>query len=142
MVAVNWTGKSAFVSEVPSGNNFSMDTHPDLGGENLGPTPLEAFQASLAACSAIDVVSILHKKKQRVTAYRVEVTGERGPEGQFPRPFLSLKLTHIVCGVDLDPAAVARAVELSDQKYCSVSATLRQSPRLTSEWRIESVEVE
>lgn len=142
MVAVNWNGRTAFTSETPSGNNFAMDTHPEMGGENLGPTPLEAFQAALAACSAIDVVSILHKKKQNVTAYRVEVSGERPPPGEFPRPFTSIRLTHIVCGVGIDPAAVARAVELSDQKYCSVSATLRQGPTLTSEWRIEPVEVE
>ncbi len=137
MVAVNWNGRSGFVSEVPSGNNFTMDTHPDYGGESLGPTPLEAFQAALAACTAIDVISILQKKKQKVRGYRIEVTGERPPRGEYPRPFLSMTVTHILVGQNIDPAAVARAVALSDEKYCSVSATLRQKPEIRSEWRIE-----
>lgn len=114
-----------------------MDTHPDYGGESLGPTPLEAFQAALAACTAIDVISILQKKKQKVRGYRIEVTGERPPEGEYPRPFLSMTVTHILVGQNIDPAAVARAVALSDEKYCSVSATLRQKPEIRSEWRVE-----
>jgi len=136
MVAVNWNGKSAFTSDVPSGNNFTMDTHPDYGGENLGPTPLEAFQAALAACTAIDVISILQKKKQVVTSYRVEVSGNRPPIGEFPRPFKNISVRHILTGENLDPIAVARAIELSDQKYCSVSATLCEAPPIESEWTI------
>lgn len=103
----------------------------------MGPTPFEAFMATLAACSAMDVISILNKKKQTVTSYRVEVDGERGPEGVYPRPFLSMTVKHILSGENLDPEAVKRAVELSDSKYCSVIATLRQAPTVTSEWQIE-----
>ncbi len=128
----------AFEATPPSGVKFVMDAHPESGGNNLGPTPLEAMLASMAACSAMDVISILRKKKQNVTSYRVEVEGERGPEGEYPRPYLSLRVRHIVKGENLDPAAVARAVELSDTKYCTVISTLRAAPKVESVWEIES----
>lgn len=114
-----------------------MDSHPDFGGQNLGPSPLEALLSSIAACSAVDVVTILQKKQQKLISYRIEVEGVRAPEGIFPRPYTSLTLRHIVQGDNVDPAAVERAVQLSDEKYCSVLATLRFSPEVKSEWSIE-----
>lgn len=137
MVTIEWKGGLAFEASPPSGNRFTMDAIPEVGGENRGPTPVEALMASLAACTAMDVLSILRKKKQVVTGYHVEVEGHRAPEGEWPRPFRSMIVRHIVRGEGLDPAAVERAVELSDSKYCTVLATLRQSPAVVSEWRIE-----
>jgi putative redox protein len=137
MVQVEWKGHMAFEATPPSGNRFTMDAHPEVGGENNGPTPVEALLASIAACSGMDVISILKKKQQKVTSYRMEIEGERAPEGQWPRPFLRIRLTHIIRGDNLDSAAVARAVELSDNKYCSVIATLRGSPAVESAWRID-----
>lgn len=138
MVTVNWLGGVAFEAAPPSGNKFVMDSHPDYGGRNLGPSPLEALLSAVAACSAVDVVSILEKKRQKLTSYRIEIEGVRAPEGEFPRPFLSLTIRHIVRGEDLNPHAVERAVELSDEKYCSVIATLRATPAIVSEWKIEA----
>jgi putative redox protein len=137
MVEVNWKGDMVFEADTPTGNKFVMDAYPEEGASNQGPTPLEALQSSLAACTAMDVISILHKKKQSVTSYRLEVEGERGPEDVYPRPFLSLTVRHIIKGKNLDPAAVKRAVELSDEKYCTVMATLRHGPTVKAEWRIE-----
>lgn len=137
MVEVNWKGEMEFEATPPSGVKFTMDAYPESGGHGLGPTPFEAFMCSMAACSAMDVISILRKKKQSVTSYRIEVDGERGPEDIYPRPFLSMVVKHIVSGENLDADAVKRAVELSDSKYCSVIATLRQAPKVTSEWVIE-----
>lgn len=116
-----------------------MDAYPKEGEVSRGPTPIETLLAAIGGCSAIDVLSILEKKRQKVTAYRVEVDGQRTAEGEFPRPFTSIVLRHIVTGEDLDPLAVERAVELSDQKYCSVIATLRSSPTVTSEYIIEDL---
>jgi putative redox protein len=127
----------AFEATPPTGNRFVLDAHPESGGHNQGPTPVEALLASVAACSAMDVISILEKKKQVVTSYRIEADGERGPQGQYPRPFLSMTVRHILKGENLDPVAVARAVQLSDEKYCTVLSTLRSSPKITSEWAIE-----
>ena len=139
MVTVNWVGGFAFEADPPSGNKFVMDSHDEFGGANRGPTPVEALLSSLAACSAIDVLSILQKKQQKVSGYRIEVDGERVAPGEYPRPFTSIVIRHIVVGEDIDPAAVARAVELSDQKYCSVIATLRATPEVKSEFKIEQL---
>jgi putative redox protein len=142
MVEVSWKGGMVFEALPPTGNIFTMDAHPELGGDHRGPTPVETLLGAIAACSAMDVVAILQKKRQVITGYRIEVEGVRGPEGQYPRPFLSLTVNHILSGTGpnggpLDPVAVARAVELSDGKYCSVIATLRSSPEVQSKWTIE-----
>ncbi|MBL8087131.1 MAG: OsmC family protein [Chthonomonas sp.] len=139
MVNVEWKGQMAFEANPPSGNRFVMDAYPEAGGANRGPTPLEALLSSIAACSAMDVISILEKKKQVVTSYRVEVDGERSaPEGAYPRPYTSITVRHIVAGDNLDPAAVERAVQLSDEKYCTVVSTLRAAPEVKSVWEIAS----
>lgn len=137
MFSVHWKGGMAFEADPPSGIRFTMDANPEAGGQGLGPTPIEVLVASVAACSAIDVVSILQKKKQKVTAYRTEIEWERSPQGTYPRPILSIIVRHVVSGEAIDPAAVQHAVKLSDAKYCSVIATLRQSPAITSEYRVE-----
>jgi putative redox protein len=138
MVIVNWTGGMSFEATPPSGIRFKMDAHPDFGGEGKGPSPVEALLSSIAACSAMDVLAILRKKQQKVSAYRIEVEGTRGPEGEYPRPFKSMIVRHIVTGDNIDPHAVEKAVELSDQKYCSVIATLREAPSVCSEFRVET----
>ena len=137
MVSVAWKGEMVFEAETPSGATVVMDSHPDHGGTGKGATPIETMLAAIGACSAMDVVGILLKKRQKVTSYRIEVDGERVPEGTWPRPFTTMVVRHILTGEDLDADAVARAVELSDEKYCSVVATLRASPKVTSEWVIE-----
>lgn len=137
MITVHWKGGLAFESRPPSGATLALDALPDSGGQGLGPTPVEALLISAAACSGMDVVSILAKKRQNVTSYRIEVEWQRAPEGEWPRPILGLILRHIVAGENLDPAAVARAVELSDVKYCTVVSTLRSAPAVSSEYHIE-----
>lgn len=137
MVIVEWKGDMAFEALPPSGNRFVMDAIPEAGGHDQGPTPVEGLCASVAACSAMDVISILQKKKQIVNAYRVEVEWERGPTGVWPRPITAMTVRHVVKGENLDPAAVARAVELTDEKYCTVIASLRATPTIQSVWQIE-----
>lgn len=136
MIEVTWKDGMKFEASTPTGNKFVMDAYPEEGKPNAGPTPVEALLSSLAGCSAMDVISILEKKRQVVTKYRVEVEGERTEEGVYPRPFKSITIRHIVEGENLDPAAVARAVQLSDEKYCTVVATLRAAPEVTSVWEI------
>lgn len=137
MVTVDWKGGMAFEAKGEGGASFTMDAHAESGGQGLGPSPVEALLASAAACSAMDVVSILEKKRQKVTGYRLEIDGVRDAPGTWPRPFLSITMRHIVRGEDLDPTAVARAVELSDEKYCTVVSTLRSQPEIQSLWTIE-----
>lgn len=132
MVQVNWKGKMVFESTPPSGNRFYMDAY----GGSMGPTPVEALLSSIAACSGMDVVSILEKQRQTVTDYRIEIEADRTKEGEWPRPIIQLRIRHIVTGVGLSEKAVQRAVELSDEKYCTVLATLRENPKVDSAYEI------
>lgn len=93
--------------------------------------------AAAASCSAVDVIGILHKMRQDVAAYRIEVEWERGPVDVYPRPVISMTVRHIVSGMEIDPAAVEKAVRLSDEKYCGILATLRQPPEIKTEFAVE-----
>lgn len=135
-VSLEWIGKMQFKGSPPSGMELIFDAHPEHGGEGKGPQPLETLLMALAACTAMDVISILQKKRQKVLSYRVEVHGTRPAEGVWPRPFTAIKVVHRISGDDLDPEAVARAVQLSDEKYCSVIATLRACPKVEVVWQV------
>ncbi len=138
MVKATWIDGIGFSAETPSGHMLVVDSgEEEHGGKNRGPSPLECLLLAVAACSAMDVISILRKKRQAVRAYRVEVEGDRVPPGEWPRPYRSIRVRHFVSGDSIDQDAVARAVELSDTKYCSVIATLREQPDVRSEWLIE-----
>ncbi len=89
---------------------------------------------ALGSCTGVDVISILKKKRQRVTDYRIEVTGER--RADHPRAYTKLFVKHIVRGHGVSPQAVAQAVELSDTKYCSVAATLRGAAEIVTTYEI------
>lgn len=125
-----------FRADTDSGTSFTMDAYPEEGKTTQGPTPVQALLSSLAACSAMDIVNILEKKRQKIESYRVEIDGERVPTGTWPRPFLSITVKHILKG-DIDPEAIQRAMELTDEKYCSVIATIRQGPKIESVWELE-----
>lgn len=137
MVVVNWKGGMAFEADPPSGRKFVMDALPEFGGEGSGPSPVEALVSAVAACSAMDVIGILEKQRQKVHSYRIEVEWTRAPQGEWPRPITSMVVRHVVKGENINEAAVAKAVELSDTKYCSVIASFRFSPQITSEYAIE-----
>jgi len=127
----------AFEAIPPSGNKFVIDALPEFGGENAGPSPVELLVGAVAACSAMDVIGILQKQRQKVTAYRIEVEWTRVPEGQWPRPITTMIVRHVVKGENIDEAGLAKAVELSDTKYCGVIATFRTSPDIKSVYAIE-----
>jgi len=137
-INLQWDGKMGFAGDAPSGARIVLDAHPESGGSGTGPTPVEALLASVAACSAMDVISILQKKRQEVTSYTVEVEHERAPEGEWPRPITKFSIRHIVTGPNVDPEAVARSIQLSDEKYCTVMATLRLSPPIESTFEVRS----
>ena len=113
------------------GQSFLLDTGP----EAEGPSPLQAVQAALGGCTAMDVISILRKKRQPVTGYEVEVLAERRLDAH-PRIFTRLEVIHRVRGRGISPAAVAEAVELSDTKYCAVHAMLAHAVAITSRYEI------
>ena len=133
---IEWKGKMEFEATPPSGNKWTMDAYVEVGGQNLGPTPLEAFVGAAATCSAMDVIYILKLKKQVVISYRLEVDGDRDEARPYPRPYQTLKIRHILEG-EIDEAVLDAVVRDSDQRLCTALATLRSGPEITSEWMLE-----
>jgi putative redox protein len=107
-----------FNAQPSSGHELDFDDR----GSNRGGSPIETVLSALAACTAMDVISIARKKRQAVTAYRVQA--EAVQRDEYPQVFNEIDLTHEVEGDDLSEAAIRRAIELSATKYCPVSAML------------------
>ena len=131
---VRYAGDEFFIGTTPSGHSFAIDTK---GDRRSAPTPMEMLLVSVAACTAVDVISILQKKRQKVTDYNVEISGERAEE--HPRKFTRLHVRHIVHGRGISKRALADAIELSDTKYCSVAATVRPTAEITTSYEIVEV---
>jgi putative redox protein len=133
---ITWIDGRAFLGESGSGHGIVMDGAPEAGGRNIGVRPMEMLLLGLGGCSAFDVVMILEKARERVTGCVVELDSERAPED--PKVFTRVKLTFVVRGHDLKPAAVERAVKLSAEKYCSASKMFEKTAVLEHAWRIEA----
>ena len=118
-------GDYGFEATDAYGHTVRMDTSPDHGGENFGVRPMQMLLMGLAGCSAIDVISILKKQRQEVKDYKMVVKGER-EAGKEPSLWKDIDLEFHIYG-DVDEDKAKRAVELSINKYCSVSTTLTQS---------------
>lgn len=128
---VQYAGDEFFIGTTPSGHAQAIDTR---GERRAAPTPMEMLLVSVAACTAADVVSILEKKRQNVSHYRIEISGERREEN--PQAFVRFHVHHIVYGRDVSEQAVRQAIELSDTKYCSVAATVRPTATITTSFKI------
>lgn len=128
---IQYAGNEFFIGTTPSGHAQIIDAK---GDRRAAPTPMEMLLVSVAACAAVDVVSILEKKRQKISGYKSEITGERRTE--HPRAFTKFHIHHIVYGSDVSEHAVRQAVELSDTKYCSVAATVRPTAEITTSFEI------
>ena len=128
---VRFVADDLFVGITPGGRALVLDTDSQ---RSSAPSPVELLLVALGSCTATDVISILKKKRQHVTSYIVEVSGERRTE--YPRRYTSMKVHHILTGTAISPQAVAHAIELSDNKYCSVAATLRPNVEIQTTFEI------
>jgi len=117
-----------------SGHEIVLDADPESGGKNAGPRPMELLLLALAGCMAMDVISILRKKREPVEGYEVRISGRRAQE--HPQVFTEIHLEHVVTG-DVREESLARAIELSDTRYCPVRAMLRPETRVTLSHRVE-----
>ncbi len=122
---VDWTGNASFKATSGSGHSVQLDGPPDHGGENLGPRPMELLLMGVGGCSSFDVMSILKKSRQDVTACHAELEAERADE--VPAVFTRIHLHFVVTGRNLKEKQVERAVSLSAEKYCSASIMLGQA---------------
>ena len=133
---VKWKGGLEFESELPSGHNVTIDAKEESGGSDNGPRPTELLLNGLAGCTGIDVTLILKKMKQDLVDFSIEVESERAEE--HPRRFTDIHLIYKLKGRNLDEKKVEKAINLSEEKYCSASASLNAN--ITSEYIIEEVE--
>jgi putative redox protein len=127
--SIKWIGEEKFVAISPSGHAIAIDSDR---ASNKAAGPMELVLMALGACTATDVVSILKKKRQKLESLEVICSGQRAPEP--PTVWIKLEILYRLRG-PLDEAAVNRAIELSEKKYCSVSAMLQKTATLT--WRHE-----
>jgi putative redox protein len=120
--------------DVLTGTGFGMTFDlADAEGHRGGPSPTESLLAALAACTSMDVASILRKKRQPASSYRIAVTGEKRDE--HPQVYTGIVVEHQVAG-DVEPETVRRAVELSATIYCPVNAMLSRSARIEHRYRL------
>lgn len=131
---VTWHQGLTFTGTASTGFKVPLGADPSLGGENDGFRPLELMAISLAGCTAMDTISILQKKRQQVTGFEVRVHAERTTE--HPRVFTKMDVTYIVTGKQIDQAAVERAIELSETKYCPAQAMLSKAVEITHSHQI------
>ena len=124
----------SFVAETESGHAFVMDGAPDGGGRNLGPRPMETVLAGTGGCTAYDVVVILRKSGQSVSACEVQLRGERAQTD--PKVFTSIHMHFVLRGKDLKPSLVESAIKLSHNKYCSASIMLGKTAQITHDYEI------
>jgi putative redox protein len=128
---IQYAGDEFFIATTPSGHAMTIDVK---SGRKAAAGPLELFLTGLGSCTAADVISILHKKREQVTAYRVEIRSLRHDE--HPRAFRRIELKHILHGVHLSAESVRRAIELSTEKYCSAVATVRATADVVTTFEI------
>jgi putative redox protein len=123
---IKWSGEGmSFIAETGSGHLVTLDGSPDGGGRNLAPRPMELVLVGTGACSAYDVVLILRRGRHDVSDCRVEVRAERAETD--PKVFTQIEMKFTVAGRQLSRLAVERAVQLSQEKYCSATAMLAKT---------------
>ena len=129
--AVKWIGEQVFVATSPSGHAIAVDSDRE---SNKAPGPMELVLMALGACTATDVVTVLKKKRQKLESLEVICSGERAAEP--PTVWTKLEIVYRLRG-ELDDGAVKHAIELSEEKYCSVAAMLQKTAKVS--WRYEIV---
>ena len=122
LASVKWNNHMSFTGVADSGFPVSLDTDESVGGENSAVRPMELIALGLAGCTAMDVISILQKKRQEVTRFEVKVDATRAIE--HPKVFTGAVIHYIVTGKNIDEAALTRAIELSAIRYCPAQAML------------------
>lgn len=135
---VRWTGRRQFVGTDAVGHSVVMDAKPEYLGEGSGIRPLELVLHGLAACTGMDVVSILEKKRQDIREFEIFVNAEQRTD-EFPKIYTSVELDYRVAGFGVSEEAVRRAIELSKEKYCSVGGMLRDEVRVSTKFSVSEL---
>lgn len=132
---VKWTGEGmSFLAETGSNHMVVMDGTPESGGRNMAPSPMELLLTGTGGCTAFDIVMILKKGRHAVSGCEVRLSAERAPTE--PKVFTKIHFHFRVSGKQLKHDAVARAIELSKDKYCSASIMLGKTAEITHDFEV------
>ena len=123
-----------FVGSADSGHAVLMDAAPEVGGANTALRPMEMLLVSLGGCTGMDVVSILRKMRVEWRRFEILIEAERAPE--HPRVFTKIHLTYRIWGENIPKDKLKKAIDLSQERYCSVTAMLRKTAEITYEYEI------
>lgn len=136
-ISIEQTGKRAFTANTQSGHSVVMDASPEVGGDNLGPRPMEMLLMGLGGCTSIDVTMILEKSRQDITNCKVDISAQRADTD--PKVFTDIHVHFIIEGRNINPKKVQQAIELSAQKYCSASIMLGKTANIQHDFEIIEV---
>ena len=131
---MKWAGGLKFEGTSMFGHKIITDASKVDGGDEAGCKPSEMLLFSLAGCTGIDVIKILEKQRQQLTSLEIELVAQQ-PD-QYPKPLESIEIKFTARGKNLDPQKVARAIELSEQKYCTVGLTLQNRTRIATSYKV------
>jgi putative redox protein len=132
--SITYVEDMQFIGKASSGHEIVMDSDPSVGGHNAGVRPTELLLLGIGGCSGMDVISILRKKRQKVTGFAINVKGKRAED--YPKKFTEITIEFSVKGRHISEEAVKRAIDLSMNKYCSVKATLEGSAKISFSYKI------
>ena len=139
-VNVRWNGKRRFVGWDKAGHGMVMDATAHYGGDGSGVPPVELVLYGLAGCTAMDVISILEKKRQTVLDLELVVNGTQRVD-EHPKIYEHIEIEYVVTGIGVKPEAVARAIELSEEKYCSVRGMFGPQVEVVTSFRVVEAEL-
>lgn len=137
---IKWVEKATFLAEAGSGHAVVMDGPPDMGGRNLGIRPMEMLLMGMGGCTAFDVVHILQRGRHAVEDCVAELSAERSED--VPKVFTKIHVHFVVSGAGLSDKAVARAVSMSAEKYCSASIMLSKAVEITHDFEVVDTRAE
>ena len=132
LAEVSWAGGNIFLGSDTSGHSVVYDSDDKL---QRGMSPMRSLLTSLGACTGMDIVAILKKRKQRLTSLSIQLTGER-PEYGLPKPWTSIHIKYILKGEGLETKYVEEAIRDSTEKFCSVGATLSPTAKISHSYEI------
>jgi putative redox protein len=135
IVRVKWVDGLRFVATDSAGHSIALDSTETAGGEGSGFTPLQLLLAALGSCTGIDLADILRKQRQQIDDIEVVVSGQRVKEP--PRVYSEIHIEYKIKGKNISKKAVQRAIQLSEEKYCSVGAMLKAKAAMTSSYVIQ-----
>jgi len=135
---VRWAGRMTFIGKAGTNHLVPMDTTPDFGGDSSATKPLELLLIGLGGCTGMDIASLFKKMRVDFSGIEMNLTAERSEE--HPNVYTKIDLEYVIYGRGIDEEKVKRAVELSQEKYCSVSAMLKKSCPVNYTWRIVAPE--